>query len=149
MRPTDKLIHQNCPACHAEITLGSSSLNKKIHCPKCRNVVIIPAGARLETVAMLPTPDDQEEVSRPKNGGKAQTSLQSRFLEEEPPKSPPPPELNPPPPLPEPHPPPPPPPPPNPPGRIHGIPPRRPLPMPEQAQTDARAATLARAGSAC
>jgi hypothetical protein len=44
MRANDKLIRQNCPACHAEITLGSSSLNKKIHCPKCRNVVIIPAG---------------------------------------------------------------------------------------------------------
>ncbi|MGB8352402.1 MAG: hypothetical protein WCD79_00790 [Chthoniobacteraceae bacterium] len=42
MRSSDKLIRQPCPSCHAEITLGRSSLNKKIKCPKCRQAVIIP-----------------------------------------------------------------------------------------------------------
>jgi len=45
MRSSDKLIRQKCPACRAEITLGSSSLNKKIQCPKCRQAVIIGGGA--------------------------------------------------------------------------------------------------------
>ena len=43
MRTSDKLIRQKCPACNAAITLGSSTLNKKIHCPKCRQLVIIPS----------------------------------------------------------------------------------------------------------
>jgi uncharacterized protein YbaR (Trm112 family) len=41
MRSSDKLIRHQCPACRAEITLGRSSLNKKIQCPKCRQAVVI------------------------------------------------------------------------------------------------------------
>ena len=41
MRSSDKLIRQQCPSCRAEITLGRSSLNKKIQCPKCRQAVVI------------------------------------------------------------------------------------------------------------
>ena len=44
MRLKDKLIRRNCPVCEEEITLGTSSLNKKINCPKCRQTVIIPDG---------------------------------------------------------------------------------------------------------
>ena len=35
MRSNDKLIREKCPACRAEITLGRSSLNKRIQCPRC------------------------------------------------------------------------------------------------------------------
>lgn len=45
MRSRDKLIRQKCPACGVEFALSVSTLNKKIHCPKCRQVVIIPADA--------------------------------------------------------------------------------------------------------
>jgi len=48
MRASDKLIRQKCPACDAAITLSSSTLNKKIHCPKCRQLVIIPSEAAPE-----------------------------------------------------------------------------------------------------
>jgi ribosomal protein S27E len=44
MRLKDKLIRRNCPVCEEEITLGTSALNKKINCPKCRQTVIIPDG---------------------------------------------------------------------------------------------------------
>ena|ERR1700677_2543518 len=45
MRLKDKLIRKNCPACDSEITLGTSSLNKKINCPKCLQTVVIPNDA--------------------------------------------------------------------------------------------------------
>jgi hypothetical protein len=59
MRLKDKLIRKNCPACDEEITLGSSSLNRKINCPKCRQTVIIPDGG-------APIPPVQEEKPSPK-----------------------------------------------------------------------------------
>ena len=44
MRLKDKLIRKNCPSCGEEIALGTSALNKKINCPKCRQTVVIPNG---------------------------------------------------------------------------------------------------------
>lgn len=44
MPQKDKLIRGKCPLCSAKITLVSSALDKKIHCPKCRQAVVISNG---------------------------------------------------------------------------------------------------------
>lgn len=41
MQVADAQIHSPCPACGARVTLASSALNRKIRCPKCRQIVVV------------------------------------------------------------------------------------------------------------
>lgn len=63
MRSSDKLIRQKCPACLAEITLGNSSLDKKIQCPRCRQAVVISSDHPVATA----------HVSNRENGAQARS----------------------------------------------------------------------------
>ena len=73
MRLNDKLIRKNCPACGGEITLGTSALNKKINCPKCRQTVVIANGAH-SSAAKLPSKKTVPKEKRNGHGGTAGTS---------------------------------------------------------------------------
>lgn len=68
MRLNDKLIRKNCPSCGGEITLESSSLDKKINCPKCRQTVVIPNGHHTPP---KPAPSKKRKPAEKRNGGHA------------------------------------------------------------------------------
>ena len=42
------LVHEECPSCGAKISIGSRALAKKIRCPKCRLVIVVPPKAAAE-----------------------------------------------------------------------------------------------------
>lgn len=62
--PGDFLIRKECPSCGVEINLDSSTLDKKIRCPKCRRTVVISSD-----VSVLDNPASKMAVPpRVKNG---------------------------------------------------------------------------------
>lgn len=63
--PGDFLIRKECPSCGVEISLDSSTLDRKIRCPKCRRTVVISTGAPVSDIPVaIPTAPPLENSSQ-------------------------------------------------------------------------------------
>lgn len=66
VRQQNALVQEECPSCNAPITLGRRSISKKIRCPQCRLVVVVPPNDAPEAPAPVPvTPAEQAAILSP------------------------------------------------------------------------------------